>query len=93
VTVSADLAEQVVVEAVQELIAGMRGTATVADGVGEAERELEAREQELDAAVRAFSGLEDVAARQRLLTLREERDRRLESAHAGGAARSHTRCR
>jgi hypothetical protein len=75
VTVAADLAESVVSEAVRDLLAGMRGSATVADGISGAERELELREQELDAAVRAFTGLEDVdAARERLLALREERD-------------------
>jgi DNA invertase Pin-like site-specific DNA recombinase len=76
VTISAELAEQVVVDAVKELLEGLEGTATVGAGVEEAERELERCERELDAAVRAFSGLEDVAAaRERLSTLREERDR------------------
>jgi resolvase-like protein/recombinase-like zinc beta ribbon protein/recombinase len=75
VTVSADLAEEVVVGAVQERLEGMRGTATVADGIDDGERELERAEQELNAAVEAFSGLEDVAAtRQRLLDLRDARD-------------------
>lgn len=76
VTISADLAEQVVVEAVQELVAGIHGSATVEVGAEDAERDLDRCEQELVAAVRAFSGLEDVdAARQRLLDLREQRDR------------------
>jgi len=75
VTVSADLAEGVVVDAVREALEGMRGTATVADGAVDAEQELERAEQELDAAVRAFTGLEDVdAAHDRLLELREARD-------------------
>jgi site-specific DNA recombinase len=75
VTVSADLAEQAVTEAVQKYLEGERGTATVAEGIADAERALELREQELDAAVRAFSGLEDVeSARERLLELREQRD-------------------
>lgn len=76
VTVSADLADQVVIDAVRELLAGMRGSATVAQDADQAERDLERAEDELDAAVRAFTGLEDVdAARERLLALREERDR------------------
>jgi site-specific DNA recombinase len=76
VTVSATLVERVVVEEIQRLLADVQGGATVADGIGEAERELEAGEQELAAAVRAFSGLEDVeAARDRLLELRDRRDR------------------
>jgi site-specific DNA recombinase len=75
VTVSANLAEQVVVDAVRELLAGMQGTATIAEGAADAERELETREQELDAAVRAFTGLDDVdATRERLSELREARD-------------------
>jgi DNA invertase Pin-like site-specific DNA recombinase len=76
VTVSAGLAESVVADAVRELLEGMRGTATVADGATEAEQELERAEAELDAAVRAFTGLDDVdAARERLTALREVRDR------------------
>jgi site-specific DNA recombinase len=75
VTISADLAEQVVTDATRELVEGVRGSATIADGVTEAEREYEAAEHELEAAVVAFSGLEDVAAaRTRLLELREIRD-------------------
>jgi hypothetical protein len=54
----------------------MQGTATVAAGIGEAERALERCEHELDAAVQAFTGLEDVtSARERLLELRDRRDR------------------
>lgn len=75
VTIGAEVAEQTIVDAVRELLKGMRGTASVGDGISDAERELERREQELDAAIRAFSGLEDVVAtRERLLTLREQRD-------------------
>lgn len=75
VTISADIAEQVVVDAVRELLAGVTGSATVADGVAEAEREVELAERELDAAVRAFDGLEDVeATRERLMVLRDRRD-------------------
>ncbi len=76
VTVSAELAEAVVAEAVQDLLAGMQGTATIADGVADAERVLALAEQELDAAVEAFTVLDDVpAAKARLLELREARDR------------------
>ena len=75
VTISAEIAENIVVEAVRDALAGISGSASVEDGIAAAEREAEAREQELDAAVRAFDGLEDVeAARERLLTLRVERD-------------------
>jgi site-specific DNA recombinase len=75
VTVSAELAENVVIDAVRELLEGMRGTATVAQGVTDAERDLQRVEEELDAAVRAFSGLDNVdSARDRLTELREARD-------------------
>ncbi len=75
VTISADLAEDIVVETVRGALAGISGSARVEDGIAEAERDAERREQELDAAVRAFDGLEDLeAARERLLTLREQRD-------------------
>ena len=60
-------------DAVRETLDGYaRHARRVADGAAEAERELERAEQELDTAVRAFTGLEDVdAARDRLLELRE----------------------
>jgi hypothetical protein len=74
VTISADIAEQVVVDAVRELLVGVSGSATVDDGVAEAERDVEQAEQGLDAAVRAFDGLDVDAARDRLLALRDERD-------------------
>jgi DNA invertase Pin-like site-specific DNA recombinase len=75
VTVSAELAEGVVVDAVRAELEGVHGRASVDDDIADAERTLEQCEQELDAAVRAFTGLEDVdAARERLLGLRQERD-------------------
>jgi hypothetical protein len=75
VTISANVAEQTVINAVRELIAGITGTAGMSDGVSDAERDLEKREYDLAAAVKAFDGLEDVeAARDRLLELRGLRD-------------------
>jgi site-specific DNA recombinase len=75
VTISAEVAERTIVEAVTDLLDGMRGTASLDDGIAEAERTLDACEQELDAAVRAFSGLDDVdAARERLDELKAARD-------------------
>jgi site-specific DNA recombinase len=75
VTISAEVAERTIVEAVKELLEGMRGTASMNDGIADAERRIDACEQELDAAVRAFSGLDDVdAARERLAELKEARD-------------------
>jgi site-specific DNA recombinase len=87
VTISADLAETVIVDKVRELLAGKRGTATVADGVADAERDLEQAEQELDAAVRAFTGLDDVdSAQERLAELRETRVRARERVEELAAA-------
>src|SRR5439155_25602347 len=67
VTVGADIVERAVAERVQELLEGMRGTASAASGVEDAARELEAAQAALEAAIRAFSGLDDeAAARERL---------------------------
>jgi site-specific DNA recombinase len=75
VTISAEIAETAVVQAVQAALAGVKGTASLSEGVADAERALAVAEQELDAAVQAFTGLEDVAStRSRLLELREARD-------------------
>jgi hypothetical protein len=75
VTVSADLAEQAVVQAVRAHLDGIEGTASGAEGIQDAERDLERCERDLGAAVEAFSGLDDVAAaRDRLIALRDARD-------------------
>lgn len=75
VTISAEVAERTVVDAVKELLAGMTGTASMGEGISEAERKLDACEQELEAAVRAFSVLDDVdVAQERLAALKDARD-------------------
>jgi site-specific DNA recombinase len=75
VTISAEVAERTVVEAVQELLAGIEGRASVEGGVGEAAEELARRQEALDKAIRTFEGLEDEqAARGRLQELRVARD-------------------
>ena len=75
VTISADIAERTVVVAVQDLVAGIEGRATVESGVGEAAEELARRQAALDKAITAFEGLEDEeAARSRLQELRATRD-------------------
>jgi hypothetical protein len=57
------------------VLSGVRGSASVATGIAEAERDVEQHERELDAAVQAFTGLDDVAsARERLSELRVARD-------------------
>lgn len=75
VTISAEAAERAVVEAVQELLAGIEGRASVESGVGEAAEEFARRQDALDKAIRSFAGLEDEqAARERLQELRAARD-------------------
>jgi site-specific DNA recombinase len=75
VTISAEVAERTVVEAVQELLAGIEGRASVEGGVNEAADELARRQVALDAAIRTFEGLEDEqATRERLQELRTSRD-------------------
>ena len=75
VTISADLAEKAVVEAVKQFLAGVEGTASGDTGIEAARADVERLEKELAAAVRAFSALDDVeAVRERLAALREERD-------------------
>jgi hypothetical protein len=75
VTISAELVEGVVVDAVRRALAGAKGRASAEHGAREAERALDCAQVDLDAAIRAFSGFEDeTAARDRLVELRETRD-------------------
>lgn len=75
VTISAQLAESVVVDAVKDYLRDAHGSASVDDHAATAERELADVEHELDAAVRAFSALDDVdVARERLAALRDRRE-------------------
>jgi hypothetical protein len=75
VTISADLAELAVTDAVQKILAGMEGTATRDDDLEAARQEAERTEKELEGAVLAFSTLDDVqVAQERLTALREARD-------------------
>jgi site-specific DNA recombinase len=75
VTISADVAERAVAAAVQKLLAGIEGRASVEGGANDAAAELERRQEALAAAIRAFAGLEDeAAARERLQELRAARD-------------------
>jgi site-specific DNA recombinase len=75
VTISAEVAERSVVEAVQDLLAGLEGRASIEGGAGEAAEEVARRQEALDKAIRSFAGLEDEeAARERLQELRAARD-------------------
>jgi site-specific DNA recombinase len=75
VTISAEAAERDVMKAAQRLLAGIEGRASVEGGVEDAAAELTRRQEALDAAIRAFAGLEDeAAARERLQELRQARE-------------------
>jgi hypothetical protein len=75
VTISADIAESVIVERVRAALADIEGRASAEGNVREAERALQHAEQALSGAVAMLSGLEDVeGTRERLLSLREARD-------------------
>ena len=75
-TISAELAERVVVDEVKRLLDGVSSSAAADTSIADAEAEHDRLERELEAAVLAFDGLDDVdAARLRLHALREERDR------------------
>lgn len=72
VIISAERAERAVVEYVRTMLAGVEESASVESNVAAAEAVLARAQAELDAAVFAFSGLDDVAsARERLLELRQ----------------------
>jgi site-specific DNA recombinase len=77
VTISAEIAEQVVTDAVQAAIADMEGRASVAENVHRAVEARDRAQAELDAALRSFTaaGLSDEpAAVERLAELRQARD-------------------
>lgn len=75
VTISSAIAETAVVEKVKELLAGMKGSASLESNMGIAVHDLEQAQAELDAAIRAFTGLDtEQSARDRLAELRAVRD-------------------
>jgi DNA invertase Pin-like site-specific DNA recombinase len=85
VTISAPLVEAVVVAAVRRRLAHTEGRASAERNVHDAQVALERAQSDLDAAIRAFAGLEDEdAARTRLAELRDARDEARERvAHLG----------
>jgi site-specific DNA recombinase len=81
VTISADLAEQVVEDEVRRLLQGMRGKATAKSGAAEAAREYERLQAKLESATRVAlgAGIEGEAATiERLAELKQGRDDALE---------------
>lgn len=80
--ISARIAEGVVVDAVRAALADVKGRASVKQDALRANLRAEADQANLDAAIRAFTGLEDEpAARDKLARLREIRDNSHEEAH------------
>lgn len=89
VTIGAEIAERVVTDAVRAALADVEGRASVEDNAREAETGLAAAQADLDAAIRAFAGLEDEqAARDRLAELRALRDQAQERVDHLGASRA-----
>jgi DNA invertase Pin-like site-specific DNA recombinase len=75
VTISAPLVESIVMSEVRRLLADVEGSASAAEEVREADADLERRQFAVDAAVRAFTGLDGDAATERLAELAADRDR------------------
>lgn len=75
VTISAEVAESTVARAVHDLLADVSESASVEAGADEAECQLQARQAELDAAIRTLAPVADEkSARERLSQLRQARD-------------------
>lgn len=92
VTISAAIVEPMVIEAVKEALADVKGEASMASQAQVAEQELADAQAALDSAIRAFSGLTDEeTARERLAELKATRDAALASLDqltAGAAKRT-----
>ncbi len=75
VTISAEIAEQVITDAVCTALRDVEGRASIQATVRDAELALTRADEALSAAIEAFTGFEDVAdTRRRLTELREQRD-------------------
>ncbi len=89
VTISADLVERVVVDAVRAALANVEGRASVESNAREAEQVLARAQASLDAALLAFEGFDDEgAARERLLALKAQRDSARERVERLGGERA-----
>jgi hypothetical protein len=91
VTISADVAEQIVVERVRELTEGIQEGTSLADEIAAAERDADAALQRRDAMIAILTGLEDVdAAREQIQTagmeLRQAEERATELRAAAAPA-------
>jgi DNA invertase Pin-like site-specific DNA recombinase len=87
--ISAEKAEAEISEYVRGRLEGLRGSASLEDGLDAAERELEKVSAEIAATVEAFSGFDDVTAvREKMRALRERQDAAQERAdHLRAASR------
>jgi hypothetical protein len=74
VTISAELVEGVVVDAVRAALADVEGRASAEQHIREAEIAAQSAQDALDATLRAFEGFDEPAARERLIELRQARD-------------------
>ncbi len=89
VTISAELVERMVSDRVREAIADIEGRASAETHIHDAEEALARAQADLDAAIRAFAGLEDEsAARDRLAALRQARDDQQERLDGLGGSRA-----
>lgn len=89
VSISAELVERVVVEAVKEALADVVGRASVEANAREAEHTAESAQEKLDAAIRAFADFKDEpAAQETLIALRDERDEAVELVEQLGGKRT-----
>ncbi len=88
-TISAELVEGVVIDAVKARIADARGRASAEVNVQQAEQALDSAQADLDAAIRAFAALSgEVAAIERLDELRAARDHAQERVDQLGSTRA-----
>jgi DNA invertase Pin-like site-specific DNA recombinase len=90
VVISARIADETITEAVRNALRNVEGRASAEAGVRDAERKLERAQADLDAAIRAFTGIEDESvARDKFAELREARDQAEERVEQlGGRGRA-----
>lgn len=88
VTIAAELVEAIVVDETRRALEGQTGRASVERDARESEAQADRAQADLDAAIRAFAGVEgEEAAVQRIAELREARDEARERAERLGRRR------
>jgi hypothetical protein len=87
--ITAEIAETAVAAVVRDALRDVEGRASAEANVREVAQAVERTQADLDAAIRAFAGLEDeAAARDRLVELREARDQAQERLEELGGSRA-----